>query len=1228
MIIQNASADGTTDLTFTVPKSRLRAGAGARREHGARRSAPHGVQHRRPTSPRSRSSGSACAPTPASRAQDVRDARRRGHQHPDDLDLGDQDLGRDRRQVHRARGARAARRVHRAGGARHADDDRGPALRHHAPRRLPGGGHRLHARGQAAHRGAARRASASTTSRAAGRARTRATRSSSRPSRGLRLRHAKIAAFGSTRRAGRHRATRTRTSGMLPHGRRRRSSRSSARPGTCTCATTCASRSRRTSRSSPTRSRTCSARVDEVIFDAEHFFDGYRRQPRVRARLPRGRGRRRAPTLLCLCDTHGGSAAGAASPTATTRGARRARDAARHPLPQRRRARRRQLARGGRARRACRCRARSTASASAAATPTSCSVDRQSAAEARLPLRRRRRSSRRCRGSSHFVDELANREPDKRQAYVGQSAFAHKGGLHVAAVQQNAADLRAHRPGARRQPPARAGLRPLRAQRTSSTRRASSASTSTATRPGGAALLERAEGPREPRLPVRGRRGVASSCSCSSALHGDRVRHFRLIGFRVIDEKRVEDEPPLAEATIMLEGPDGADRAHRRAGQRPGQRARRRAPQGAQQVLSRDRARCGSSTTRSACSAATAGTGALVRVLIESGDEHDRWGTVGVSHNVIEASWQALVDSMDYKLYKERRGQRRRGRRDRAPALTGPSGRAMRIYLDHNATAPLRPEARDAMLAVLGPPGNPSSAHREGARARAAGRGGARRGRRADRRRAGGDRLHERRDRGEQPGAARRAPAAALVTTAIEHASVLETARALASRGSASPVDVAGRVIGRRRRRRGAAAAGARARERRARERRGRERAPVARDRRGARVAAASSCTRDAAQAAGPLPVDVRALGVDLLSLSSHKLGGPRASARSGSGPACALAPLLHGGPQERGRRAGTENVAAIVGFGVAARVGAAAPRRRRHACAARVDRLWTRYPRAHPGRRAQRAGDGPRLPNTLNVGFPGCAGESLLVLLDLDGRRRVARLGVRGRRRRAVARAAAPWAATPTPRAAALRLSLGPGRPRPTTIDARARPAAGARARRCGRERRGRAWRERVVVAMSGGVDSAVAAARCVARRLRRRRHLAAPAPRRRAGSCCSLDDFHDARRVADRLGIPHYVFDCRDAFARARGRAVRRRVPRRATPNPCARCNEHVKFDLLWQRAGELGAARLATGHYARIGADPATGAPRLRARGRRDEGPELLPLRARRRRSSRGRSSRSAT
>src|SRR5262249_4768936 len=134
-------------------------------------------------------------------------------------------------------------------------------------------------------------------------------------------------------------------------------------------------------------------------------------------------------------------------------------------------------------------------------------------------------------------------------------------------------------------------------------------------------------------------------------------------------------------------------------------------------------------------------------------------------------------------------------------------------------------------------------------------------------------------------------------------------------------------------------------------------------------------------------------------------------------------------------------------------------------------------------------------------------------------------------------------------------------------------------------------------VAAMSGGVDSAVAAARCVAAgydvigiSLRLLREA--------DGHCCSLDDFHDARAVADRLGFPHYVLDMTEPFERHVVQPFVAEYLAGRTPNPCARCNEHVKFGLLWRRARELGAARLATGHYARIAVDPTTGAPTLRA------------------------------
>jgi len=130
----------------------------------------------------------------------------------------------------------------------------------------------------------------------------------------------------------------------------------------------------------------------------------------------------------------------------------------------------------------------------------------------------------------------------------------------------------------------------------------------------------------------------------------------------------------------------------------------------------------------------------------------------------------------------------------------------------------------------------------------------------------------------------------------------------------------------------------------------------------------------------------------------------------------------------------------------------------------------------------------------------------------------------------------------------------------------------------------------------MSGGVDSAVAAARCVAAG-----HDVVGLSLRLApggeGGCCSLDDFHDAHAVADRLGFPHYVLDMREEFERrVVGPFVDEYLAGR-TPNPCARCNEHVKFGLLRRRAQELGASHLATGHYARVVVDDATGRASLR-------------------------------
>jgi tRNA-uridine 2-sulfurtransferase len=135
-----------------------------------------------------------------------------------------------------------------------------------------------------------------------------------------------------------------------------------------------------------------------------------------------------------------------------------------------------------------------------------------------------------------------------------------------------------------------------------------------------------------------------------------------------------------------------------------------------------------------------------------------------------------------------------------------------------------------------------------------------------------------------------------------------------------------------------------------------------------------------------------------------------------------------------------------------------------------------------------------------------------------------------------------------------------------------------------------------RVLVAMSGGVDSSVAAAILreqgydvvgVAMRLVPEPH-GRGAKRRR--TCCSYEDFEDARRVAERMNFPFYVADLSDDFAsRVVDNFLSEYLDGR-TPNPCVMCNREIKFDRLWRRARALDADFVATGHYARIerGAD----------------------------------------
>jgi len=316
----------------------------------------------------------------------------------------------------------------------------------------------------------------------------------------------------------------------------------------------------------------------------------------------------------------------------------------------------------------------------------------------------------------------------------------------------------------------------------------------------------------------------------------------------------------------------------------------------------------------------------------------------------------------------------------------------VRLYLDFNATAPIRAEVTDAVVVAMRSRfGNPSSVHRYGQEAKAA----LDDARTAVARLIGANAPEVVFTSGgtESDNTAIRAAADAfepkgrrhLIATSIEHDAVLATFKALETRGwrtTLLPVGLSGvvdpasleRVIG---------ADTALVSVMLANNELGTIQ-PVAALAAIARAHGALVHT-DAVQAAGRMPIRVTDLGVDLLSISGHKCGAPKGVGALWVRRGLVLRPWATGGRQERGRRAGTENVPALEGFGVAARLAHEELAEAAIRMAALRDRLEAALLARVPGATVN-GGGVPRVPNTTNISFDRVEGESLVIGLDLEG--------------------------------------------------------------------------------------------------------------------------------------------------------------------------------------------------------------------------------------------------
>ena len=403
-----------------------------------------------------------------------------------------------------------------------------------------------------------------------------------------------------------------------------------------------------------------------VFLDAEHFFDGYTQQPGVRAGGAAGRRPRPARTSPCSATPTAGGCP-TRSPTSCTRCARRpvpgsastatttpaARSPTRSPpsTPARRT-----------------CRARSTATASAPATPTcSPSSPTSSSSWARLVLpegRLRGGDPGRARGQR--ARQRAART--RRQPYVGASAFAHKAGLHASAVRVDPMLYQHEDPESVGNDmrmlvsdmAGRAAIelkgRELGYDLSGDDRRCSAGS------PTGSRRWRRAATRSRP--PTR-----PSSCCCARRSRAPRRTSSRSSRGGSSSTRTATRAPAAGDRRGDREGAGPAASGVRRGrrGQRSGQRARPRAAHRARRRPTRSSPSSSSIDYRVRIVDAAHGTDAVTRVLVETTDGETSWETVGVHANIIEASWEALLDAVTYGLL------RHRGRRPTPSASAGPA---------------------------------------------------------------------------------------------------------------------------------------------------------------------------------------------------------------------------------------------------------------------------------------------------------------------------------------------------------------------------------------------------------------------------------------------------------------------------------------------------------------------------------------------------------------------------